>query len=662
MADSALNVAFDIPGYRVVRELGEGGMATVYLAIQLSLGRPVAIKVLAAERTPSEELVTRFEHEARTIARLDHPHIVSIFDVGRTSTSQLYYSMPYLPNGDLASRDLRDDPAMVFAVMRALGEALDYAHDQGIVHRDVKPENVLFDKLNRPLLADFGIALTTRGKIRVTAEGTALGSVGYMSPEQSRGQASDGRSDIYSLGVVCYEMLTGELPYPGDDGLSVALAHVEKPVPRLPSAQRHWQPLIDKTMAKQPSQRFQNAKEFLAALDGLEQRTLAQKAVPARYRWAQFVRALPGSRRRAPWLIGFASVLVLAVASGVALAIRSQTQPVSAASTSTSTPAVDPPRLVANVTEDTKDINIPVSKVADVPVALITPPPADDKPAPSSESPLATPPVITAPSTPAPIPTPAPPLARKAPHDRNGPDLVLIPAQAERKGKRLAKLNPVFALAAHEVTRGEFATFVRMSGVQPSGCREPMQLFSRLRMLSWRDPGFAQDDRHPVVCVSYDDAVAYAHWLSERTGARYRLPSSDEWLRAARQLAEGGPCEVGNGADATPESGSADASGNDRYKCRDGFAHTAPVGRFRANPLGLYDLGGNVSEWVADCSRETEGGACKERVFRGTSWRDGSDQSALVRRGESAPDIGYTTIGFRLLREVPATLKSVSSK
>ena len=255
-----LKLPFEIDGYRIVRRLGLGGMATVYLGIQRSLGRPVAIKVLATDHTQSEELVKRFEHEARTIARLDHPHIVSIFDVGRTSNGQIYYTMPYLPNGDLAGRNLRDDQARALDVIRSMADALGYAHEQGIVHRDVKPENVLFDKLDRPLLADFGIALSDTHQPRVTREGATIGSSGYMSPEQARSQPLDGRSDIYSLGVLCYELLTGEMPFRGPDTLSVALAHIENPVPRLPAARRIWQPFVDKAMAKRPEARFQNCR------------------------------------------------------------------------------------------------------------------------------------------------------------------------------------------------------------------------------------------------------------------------------------------------------------------------------------------------------------------------------------------------------------------
>ena len=258
-----------IRGYEITRRLGRGGMADVYLAMQVSLSRPVAIKVLAAERNLGEETVTRFEQEARTIARLDHPNVVSIYDVGRTEDGKLYYVMPYLPNGDLSTRDLREHETEIIAIVRSLVRALGYAHKHGIVHRDVKPENVLFDKLDRPLLADFGIALASSDFARVTREGSTIGSSGYMSPEQARGLPIDGRADLYSLGVVTYELVSGDLPYHGPDTLSVALAHVEQPIPRLLPRRRRWQPFIDKAMAKSPEERFQNAEQMEGALDAI---------------------------------------------------------------------------------------------------------------------------------------------------------------------------------------------------------------------------------------------------------------------------------------------------------------------------------------------------------------------------------------------------------
>ncbi len=256
-----------ITGLRVDRRLGKGGMAEVYLATQLSLGRKIALKVLSAEDSMSAGDAERFEREAQTIARLDHPNIVGIHDVGRMADGRLYFSMPYLPGGDLASRDLRGKTAEVAEVMRGLVQALGYAHQRGVVHRDVKPANVLFDGSGRALLADFGIALANDHDHRMTSPGKALGSTGYMSPEQARGGELDGRSDLYSLGVMCYEMLIGDLPYHGADAFAIAFAHMYEPIPRLPAALLHWQPFIDRAMAKEPVDRFVDAESMLAALD-----------------------------------------------------------------------------------------------------------------------------------------------------------------------------------------------------------------------------------------------------------------------------------------------------------------------------------------------------------------------------------------------------------
>jgi serine/threonine protein kinase len=248
-------------------------MATVYLAMQESLDRPVSIKVMAMNALTDETSKLRFEQEARTIARLAHPNIVGIHEVGRTADGRMYYSMAYLPNGDLTQRDLTQDEPGVIAVLHALLSALDYAHARGIVHRDVKRENVLFDTSNQPQLTDFGIALSTTGTIRITTAGFAVGSSGYMAPEQARGDAVDGRADLYAVGVLTYELLTGKLPFVASDPLAIALMHQQNPVPRLPAERHHWQAFIDKAMAKSPSQRFEDAKQMHAELERIATRS-----------------------------------------------------------------------------------------------------------------------------------------------------------------------------------------------------------------------------------------------------------------------------------------------------------------------------------------------------------------------------------------------------
>ena len=248
-------------------------MATVYLAMQESLDRPVSIKVMELESLQDEISKQRFEHEARTIAKITHPCIVSIYEVGRTDDGQMYYIMPYLPNGDLSQRDLTQNEPRIIEVLRALLSGLEYAHARGIVHRDVKEENVLFDSADRPLLTDFGIALSKRDTTRITTAGLAVGSSGYMAPEQARGEVVDGRADLYSVGVLAYELLVSELPFRSPEPLALALMHAQKSVPRLPPEKRHWQAFIDKAMEKSPDNRFRNAQQMLHALERIDRRT-----------------------------------------------------------------------------------------------------------------------------------------------------------------------------------------------------------------------------------------------------------------------------------------------------------------------------------------------------------------------------------------------------
>ncbi|HWS78584.1 MAG TPA: bifunctional serine/threonine-protein kinase/formylglycine-generating enzyme family protein, partial [Thermomonas sp.] len=261
-----------IDGYRILRVVGHGGMSTVYLAEQASLGRKVALKVMLPEALADEVSRARFENEARIIARLEHPNIVGIYEVGRTVDGLPFYSMPFLSRGHLAQRNLRGDQQQAAAILRALLPALDYAHVRGVVHRDVKAENVLFDDAERPQLADFGIALRRGNNPRLTSTGLAVGSTAYMPPEQARGGEVDRRADIYSIGVLTWEMLTGRLPFNAGDALSMALKHVQDPIPRLPSPLKHWQGFIDKAMAKQPTERFASAQDMLDALAELERR------------------------------------------------------------------------------------------------------------------------------------------------------------------------------------------------------------------------------------------------------------------------------------------------------------------------------------------------------------------------------------------------------
>lgn len=339
----------DIDGYRLTRVLGEGGMSTVYLAMQESLRREVAVKVIRKEALSDDVARRRFENEARTIARLDHPHIVRIYEVGHTRDELSFYAMPVLPKGHVGRRALVGDETRVRAILEALLSALGYAHSRGVVHRDVKAENVLFDAADRPMLTDFGIALRRGYGSRVTSTGLAVGSTAYMSPEQARGIDVDHRTDLYSLGVLAWEMLTGGLPYRADDALSMALKHVQDPIPELPPELRHWQAFFDRALAKVPAERFMDAAEMAVALRAVPH---AQRQ-PVRAALARLAAELGGRRRR--WLWATAATLALVggvvVVQQMGLLGRSELPPsgelqgAAASSASLSqTPGIDPTR------------------------------------------------------------------------------------------------------------------------------------------------------------------------------------------------------------------------------------------------------------------------------------------------------------------------------
>ncbi|MGF6327947.1 serine/threonine-protein kinase PpkA [Pseudomonas sp. BS3782 TE3695] len=265
--NSALHIL--IPGYDIDGEIGEGAMANVYLATQRSLERKVALKVMAASLAADPSFCERFLREGKTLARLSHPHTVTIHDIGHVG--ELYYmAMEFLPNGTLKERiaaGLTPEQGLIY--IRQIASALGYAHGLGLVHRDVKPANILFRADGTAVLSDFGIAKSMDDRTQFTQAGFAVGTPSYMSPEQARGQDIDGRADLYALGVVLYEILVGKLPYTGNDALSTALAHLTEPLPELPVHHGRYQEVLRKLLAKDPADRFPDAAALLQALENL---------------------------------------------------------------------------------------------------------------------------------------------------------------------------------------------------------------------------------------------------------------------------------------------------------------------------------------------------------------------------------------------------------
>ncbi len=573
-----------IAGYRIESRIGRGGMATVYLARQLSLDRPVAIKLMAPASSENLTHAARFEHEARIIARLEHPGIVGIHEVGRLDNGQLFYVMPHLPNGDLASRDLRHDQAAIIGILRVLLQALAHAHAHAIVHRDVKPENVLFDAAGSPRLADFGIAIGRRKATpRLTREGTALGSSGFMAPEQARGEDIDGRADLYSVGVLAYQMLTGRLPFEADDELTLALMHAQDEPPRLPPARRHWQPLLDKAMAKWPEQRYADAH---AMLRGLEQVERAVTSIGGDRLSA--LRQAMNSRATLVAVVLLASLvlaLLLVLDRPLIDPPQGETQAVAldplagmlaAAESRLAAGALVVP-AGANAAEGFLDVLREQPGRADAMNGLRR--------------------VFAAMAEQA-----ATAVASGQPnllHERlqqaelladglgalgvEGRDVVRAAAQvgldaevdaaiaagsAERVSRALelyalngldaanaqqraksALAPPVAAVApsvtaapgelaaasprtagrmAAPVSVADYARFATANGRPASRCRARLSPLQLLDNRSWKAPGFAQTDASPVVCISHADAEAYAAWLSQRSRTSWRLPTLQE--------------------------------------------------------------------------------------------------------------------------------------
>lgn len=315
-----------IPGYIIERRIGSGAMATVYLAVQKALERHVALKLMSSSLSSDSTFRERFVKEGRIIAQLNHPNIVTIFDIGLAGANY-YMAMEYLQGDTLKERmNTPLPPDQAVAVVSRIASALGYAHKRNFVHRDVKPGNILFREDGTPVLTDFGIAKALGDSTQMTQAGLTIGTPSYMSPEQALGKPIDARCDLYALGVVFYEMLTGAKPYKAEDSFAVALMHINDPIPRLPEELSRFQPVIDKLMAKSPDERFADAEAVIDALKAVSpgdviHTTAHKQAAADREAAAATGKAVAPRPSRARWLLllgggaggaGLAAYLVVA--------------------------------------------------------------------------------------------------------------------------------------------------------------------------------------------------------------------------------------------------------------------------------------------------------------------------------------------------------------
>lgn len=600
--------------YQIIERLGRGATSTVYKAYQEKLDRFVAIKVLSPHFIDEEGFLDRFHQEARAVARLDHPNILPVYDFDRVDDT-VFIVMKYVTSGSL--RDLMTGSLplnVVLELAAQVGLALGYAHKMGVVHRDVKPGNILIEDSRWALLTDFGLAKILALGRQLTQSGVGVGTPDYMSPEQAQGHPVDGRADLYSFGVMLYEMITGRLPFDADSGMGVIVKHItEQPRP-MRALRADVSPAVEqailKALAKNPADRYPTAEALIAALA----RAISTPAPAAPDRVTGSIGPAssiefepPPDRSRVPrrfsrraGLIGAAGLIVIVLALLF----------------STSAPP-SPPAPTPTLTR------LP-TQVAAV-VATSTPRPSPSPTRPPTSTPTAT-------ATPA--PTVGPPAG-----------MVAVPAgsftmggvnsrqDADETPPHMVTLSAFFIDAA-EVTNAQFARFANGSGYQTDAEKAGDNV-------TWRTFNTPDRQRFPVTHVSWTDATRYCAWVGKR------LPTEAEWEKAARgtttniyswgntfNSAWANTFELGAGQPVAVASSSA------------------------SSPYGAYDMIGNVWEWVQDwyggdyyvqSPRSNPAGPATgiQKVIRGGSFKNESDKATTSVRGKAGVDNRGDDIGFR---------------
>jgi serine/threonine protein kinase len=355
--------------YQIVAPLGEGGMAAVYKAYQPSMERYVALKVLPRHFASDPHFTSRFQREAKLLAKLQHPHILPVFDFGQ-SDEYSYIVMPLVPSGTLRSL-LAGGPlpfTRIREIISQLGSALNYAHSQGMIHRDVKPGNVLIDETGNCLLTDFGLARMVDSSVQLTNSGATVGTPSYMSPEQGSGKNVDVRSDIYSLGIILYEMVTGRVPYKAETPIAVIYKHIQDPLPPAqifrPDLPEAIESIILKALSKNPEDRYQTAGDMVRAIQTAVPDTLLLSTAKAR------LLPIKPTRRIPVWawtVLGIATLFI--ILGGVLIGINKapptpEPLPTSAETTSPFQPA-PPTREILVVTPEPVDSNTQAASIAD---------------------------------------------------------------------------------------------------------------------------------------------------------------------------------------------------------------------------------------------------------------------------------------------------------
>ncbi len=646
--------------YKIEALLGQGGMSSVYKGADPNLRRTIAIKLIHPHLAADPEFVRRFEAEAAAVAQLRHPNIIQVYDFNHDGGTY-YMVLEYLTGATLqqtlralSAAGRRMPVAEIARIMAAVADAVHYAHQQGMIHRDLKPANVMINPSGQPTLMDFGVAKMLSGQ-QHTATGAVIGTPAYISPEQVRGERPDGRADIYSMGIMLFELVAGRPPFEADSAITLMMMHLNNPVPDLRQIAADTPDgliaIIHKALAKQPEDRYQSAAELAAALRALPlsapatvveskrpavPATLVESAprvtppppptpapppaqrstppppvAPAAAPVGQ-PKASPAAPRQkaglSPWLVGCG---VLAVVGVVGLIIGG---------------ILSVSRAFGKATA-----------VATAARVATTQPPANTQASPAAASPATQAAVAI-----------ASPTATEAPSVPVPDGMALIPAGFFQMGSDLSNESPLhpvlledFYIDTYEVTNAQYRACV-----EAGACSKPA---SRRNV----DQAF---DAFPVTGVTWPQANVYCKSRGDR------LPTEAEWEYAA-----GGPEHLrwpwGNKFDASLSAASA--------------ADVQPVGSYPggASPFGLLDMAGNVAEWVWDTyspdyyanatALNPENSAPNEpHIYRGGSYAntDGAFYTTTHRYINAKGNGFYDTdIGFRCAQSAVAETRRRSA-